>query len=107
MLCKQTKGGNPISLYGFPNIITATIFLLNAKHEKTLKIELTITAFPCSLLVYLPRWFDQQETAKGPFWPSSHYYQFNRSEVEAIPLSAFPKNTTSELARLYLHTILF
>jgi len=43
-----------------------------------------------------------QETANGPFRSSSQaaacYYQSNRSKVEAIPLSAFPKDTTSEIA---------
>jgi len=28
------------------------------------------------------------------------YYQSNHSKVEAIPISALPKNTTSELAGL-------
>jgi len=46
-----------------------------------------------------------QETAKGPFQSSSQaatcYYQFN--QVEAIPLSALPKYTTSELASLSPH----
>jgi len=55
----------------------------------------------------LSRYLDQ-ETAKGPFWSSSQaatcYYQSNHSKVEAIPLSALPKDTTSELASLYLHT---
>jgi len=40
-----------------------------------------------------------QETAKGPFRSSGQaatcYYQSNHSKVEAIPLSALPKDTTS------------
>jgi len=35
---------------------------------------------------------------------ATYYYQTNHSNIEAIPLSALPKNTTSELAA-YLHTI--
>jgi len=39
-----------------------------------------------------------------PFRSSSQaatcYYQFNHSKVEAIPVSALPKDTTSELAGL-------
>jgi len=31
------------------------------------------------------------------------YYQSNHSKVEAIPLNAFPKNTTSKLAGLSSH----
>jgi len=38
------------------------------------------------------------------FESSCHlYYQTNHSKVEAIPLSALPKDTTSELSA-YLHT---
>jgi len=34
--------------------------------------------------------------------PSCHlYYQFNHSKVEAIPLNALPKDTTSELAGFF------
>jgi len=48
-----------------------------------------------------------QETAKRPFRFSSQavtcYYQSNHAKVEAIPLSALPKDTTSELAGLPLH----
>jgi len=51
----------------------------------------------------LSRYLDQ-ETAKWPFRSSSHaatsYYQSNHSLVEAIPLSALPMDTTSELADL-------
>jgi len=39
-------------------------------------------------------------------WSSSQaairYYQSNHSKVQAIPLSALPKDTTSELAGLFL-----
>jgi len=45
-----------------------------------------------------------QETAKGPFRSSSQAvtcnYQSNHLKVETIPLSALPKDTTSELAGL-------
>jgi len=45
----------------------------------------------------------EQETAKGPFRYSSqaatYYYLSNHSKAEAIPLSAFPKDT-NELADL-------
>jgi len=54
----------------------------------------------------LSRYLDQ-ETAKGPFRFSSNaaicYYQSNHSKIEAIPLSALPKDTTSELAGLSPH----
>jgi len=54
----------------------------------------------------LSKYLDQ-ETAKGPFQSSSQavtsYYQTNHSKVEAIPLSALPKDTTSELAGLSPH----
>jgi len=56
-----------------------------------------------SLLVYLSSCFTQ-ETAKWPLRSSSQaatrYHQSNHSKVEAIPLSALPKDTTSELAGL-------
>jgi len=55
---------------------------------------------------YLSRYLDQ-DTAKGLFWSSSQattcYYQSICSKVEAIPLSALPKDTTSELAGLSPH----
>jgi len=58
------------------------------------------------VLIYLSRYFEQG-TANGPFRSSSQtatcYYQFKHSKVEAIPLSALPKNTTSELAGLFPH----
>jgi len=42
--------------------------------------------------------------AKEPFWSSSQaatcYYQSNHAKVEAISLSALPKDPTSELAGL-------
>jgi len=44
-----------------------------------------------------------QETAKGPFRSATCYYQSNHSKVEAIPLSALPKDTTSILAGLSPH----
>jgi len=57
-----------------------------------------------TVLIYLSRYLDQ-ETAKRPFWSSSQaatcYYQSNDSKVEAIPFSALPKGTTSELAGLF------
>jgi len=53
--------------------------------------------------------FSGGATAKKPFRSSSQaatcYYQPNHSKVEAIPLSTFPQDTTSELAG-YLHTTL-
>jgi len=46
------------------------------------------------------------KTAKGPFRSSSQaatcYYQSNHSKIEAIPSSALPKDTTSEIASLAL-----
>jgi len=58
------------------------------------------------VLIYLLRYLDQ-ETAKWPLRSSSQaatcYYQSNHSKVEAIPLSALPKDTTSELAGLSPH----
>jgi len=52
------------------------------------------------ILIYLSRYLDQ-ETAKGPFRSTSQaatcYYQSNHSNVEAISLSALPKDTTSHL----------
>jgi len=48
-----------------------------------------------------------QETAKWPLRSSSQaatcYYQSNHLKVKAIPLSAFLKDTSSELAGLSLH----
>jgi len=56
------------------------------------------------LLIYLSRYLDQ-ETEKGTFWSSIQvstcYYQSNHSNVEAILLSALPKDTTSKLADLF------
>jgi len=51
----------------------------------------------------LSRYLDQK-TAKGPFQSLSQaatgYYQSNHSKVEAIPISALRKDTTSKLAGL-------
>jgi len=59
-----------------------------------------------TVFIYLLRYLDQ-ETAKRPFRSSSQaatcYYQSNHSKVESIPLSAVPKDTTSELACLSPH----
>jgi len=48
-----------------------------------------------------------QETAKGPYRSLSQaatcYYQSGHSKVEAILLSALPKDTTSEIAGLSTH----
>jgi len=63
------------------------------------------------LFVKVPRPGDSKGT--GSFWFSRQaatcYYQSNHSKVEAIPLSALPKGTTSKLAGLssQFHTILF
>jgi len=59
------------------------------------------------VLIYLSRNLDQ-ETVKGPFGfrvklSPVTYYQFNHSKVEAIPLSALLKDTSSELAGLSPH----
>jgi len=58
------------------------------------------------VLVYLSRYLDK-ETAKDPFRSSRQaatcYYQFNHSKLEAIPLSAMPKDTTNELNGLSPH----
>jgi len=66
----------------------------------------TTSRGPRLVLIYLSRYLDQ-ETAKGPFRSSSQtstcYYQSNHSKLEAIPLSALPKDTTGELAGLSLH----
>jgi len=52
-------------------------------------------------------WFRYWLFVKGPFRSSSQtatcYYQSNRSKVDAIPLSALPKDTTSKLASLSPH----
>jgi len=52
------------------------------------------------------RYLDQ-EAAKWPLRSSSQaaicYYQSNHWKVEAIPLSAFPKDITSEVAGLSAH----
>jgi len=54
------------------------------------------------LLIFLPSCLSQ-ETAKGPLsQAATFYYQSNHSKVEAISLSALPKNTTSKLADLFL-----
>jgi len=64
------------------------------------------SAIALGLGTHLSRYLDQ-ETAKGLFRSSSQaatcYYQFNHSKVEAISLSALPKDTTSELASLSPH----
>jgi len=62
------------------------------------------------VLIYLSKYLNQ-ETAKKSFRSSSEavtcYYQSNHAKVEAILLSALPKDTTSKLADLYLHKIHF
>jgi len=61
------------------------------------------------ILIYLSMYLDQK-TAKGPFRSSSQaatcYYQSKHSK-QAIPLSALPKDTTSEFADLSPHNPLF
>jgi len=53
--------------------------------------------------IYLSRYLDG-ETAKGLFWyAATCYYQSNHSKIEAIPLSALTKDTTSKLAGLSSH----
>jgi len=65
-----------------------------------------------TVIIYLSRYLDQ-ETAKEPFRCSSQaatcYCQSTvvHSKVEAIPLSALPKNTTSKLAGLSSHYPIF
>jgi len=69
-------------------------------------VEYCFCSFVAILLVYLPSYFSQ-ETAEIPFRSSSQaatcYYQSNHSEVEAIPLSTLPKDTTSEPVGLSSH----
>jgi len=59
-----------------------------------------------TVLIYLLKYLNQ-ETAKRPFQFSSEavigYYHSNDTKLEAIPLSALPKDTTSELAGLHSH----
>jgi len=51
----------------------------------------------------LPRQRDSEVTFAIFESSATYYYQSNHSKVEAIPLSAFPKDTTSELADLSSH----
>jgi len=57
----------------------------------------------------LSRYLDQETAnlSEGTFRSSNQtascFYQSIHSQVEAIPLSAFPKDTTSELSGLYSH----
>jgi len=57
----------------------------------------------CSFICQDINNFDQ-ETVKRPFRTASQattcYYQSNHSNVEATPLSACPKDTTSEISSL-------
>jgi len=58
------------------------------------------------LLIYLSKYLDHEAT-KESFGSSSQavtcYYQSNHSKVEAIPISALPKDTTRALAGLSPH----
>jgi len=63
-------------------------------------------ALDTHLFVKVPRPGDSEVTF-SVFDSCCHcYYQSNHSLVEAIPLNALPKNTTSELGRPF-HTIPF
>jgi len=55
------------------------------------------------LLVKVPRPGDSEGTFRSSSQAATFYYQSNHSKVEAIPLSALPKETTSEFAGLSPH----
>jgi len=65
-----------------------------------------LSQYPLNILV-LSHWsrYLDQKTAKWPFRSSSQaatcYYLSNHSKVEAIPLTALPKDTTSEFVGLF------
>jgi len=58
------------------------------------------------LFVKVPRPRDSKVTFRSSSQVATYYFQFNHSNLEAIPLSALPKDTTSELAA-YLHANTF
>jgi len=53
------------------------------------------------LFVKVPRSGDSEVTFRSSSQAATCYYQSNHSKVEAISLSALPKDTTSELAGLF------
>jgi len=55
------------------------------------------------LFVKVPRLGDSEGAFRSSNQAATCYYQSNHSKVEAIPLSALPKDTTSELAGLFSH----
>jgi len=55
------------------------------------------------LFVKVPRPRNSKVTFRSSSLAATCYYQSNQSKVEAIPLSALPKHTTSELAGLSPH----
>jgi len=59
------------------------------------------------LFVKLPRPGDSEGTFAVSSEAATCYYQSNYSKVEAIPLRALPKDTTSELSGLSLHYSFF
>jgi len=77
----------------------APIFLEKVKHV----LHLLFSLFSTCSFYFLSMYLDQ-DTAEEPFRSSSEschlLLQSNHSKLEAIPLSAFPKDTTSELAGL-------
>jgi len=92
--CLQQEGWIVIKCSNYLKIKNVRCFVL----ESWLKVGKVTTWY---LLIHWLRYLNQ-ETAKWPFPSSSQaaicYHQSNHSKVDAIPLNALPKNTTSELA---------
>jgi len=57
------------------------------------------------LFVMLFRPGDRNGSLQHSSQAATCYYQFNHSKVEAIPLSALPKNTTNKFARFFLFVL--
>jgi len=55
------------------------------------------------LFVKVPRPRNSEGTFQSSSEAATYYYQSNHTKEEAIPLSALPKDTTSELAGLSSH----
>jgi len=93
---KKTKSLHSLSV----SLSQPTHMNIGDKREKY--VILYMPTIVCSfqvvavLLIYL-------QSSSGQDQVATCYYQSNQSKAEAIPLSALPKDTTSELAGLSSH----
>jgi len=84
------------------------LFLIHQTYRRfSVILSYTQISNSARLFVKLPQPGDSEVIFSTSSQATICYYQSNYSKVEAIPLSALPKDTTSELAGMpaYLHTL--